>query len=293
MTTKSLKNGVGVALALLGMCTATAAQAQLTPGHRDHTPAPADYSPGSPPPTTSRDPGMVILAEYIEACVPTAEVGSAAYLAQLDACEMPRAVREGDFALDTPTVSREHFLARWPNAGEEGYNRIVTANNYLASEAYEIWNMLIAADELLINVDNAYEELTEIHLLLPESARGATRVMTIAEAGATGALCLLSAGLYCVAAVATLVGRFFVNRAHLRQTLANLRIALANILLSRVNITLQRITIRLDSMWIRLAIPAFINRDGGEGWVPGDQSPFAPLTLPDMDREMEVLREGF
>lgn len=274
--TRIIGKGTGTFLALASMAVATVAQAQIAPA-----PAPtADYTASLNVASTSHQPAApqaaptggreyILLADYVAPCNLDG-VSPENREAAMRQCDVPRAARENTLAEDTPMVSQTAFLRDHPNAGVEGWQRIVDSNTNLCEWARETWNLLQQLDTEYLGAEATYEELMLIYNDLPQAVKNATRVMTVSSAVATGALCLLTAGLYCLAAAANAVGYWAVSRASERVTLANIRISIANIKLSRLNITLSRITIRLDGRWLYFAVPACMRLVGTEGWNLGD-----------------------
>lgn len=265
--------GAGASLALAGVLTATAVEAQIVP-QADHQAHGAQTPPAAS--GVQQEPEVVFISDYIAACRPDAAPGTEEYQQQLDDCAWPSAATESDFRSDSRPMTREQFFARWPNAGITGWNRALEATSDLCEMARETWDLLQAADVELANANLQLADLEAIHAQLPDEIRGATRIMTISQAMATGALCVLSAGLYCVAVFASFVGNFFTGRMSQRLQLVHVRLAVINIAITRANIVLQRIHIRLTTMWMDHAIPACFRRDAGVGWtMPGlaNQSP--------------------
>lgn len=263
MTLRNLK-GAGATLALIAMLCSIAqpALAQMQPGQ----------DPPPPPPAGSsvQEEETVFVSNYIAACRPTAAEGTPEYQQQLDDCAWPSASTEGDFRGDSRIMTRSQFFARWPNAGEVGWAQALSATNDLCEMARNTWDLLQAADEQLAQADLTLQDLEAIYAQLPREVQNATRVMLVSQAVSTGALCVLSAGLYCIAAAATLVGNFFTGRMHQRLQLVHIRLAVVNIAVTRANIVLQRIHIRLTTAWMDYAMPACFRRDNGVGWtMPG------------------------
>lgn len=266
MTLRNLK-GAGATLALTGMICLSAqpALAQMVPQAAAQDPQPQQVATGG-----QQEEEVVFISNYIEACRPTAAPGTAEYQQQLDDCAWPSASTESDFRGDSRRVTREQFFARWPNAGQVGWAQALSATDDLCSMARETWSLLQSADEQLAQADLTLQDLEAIYAQLPREVRNATRVMLVSQAVSTGALCVLSAGLYCIAAAATLVGNFFTGRMNQRLQLVHIRLAVVNIAVTRANIVLQRIHIRLTTAWMDYAMPACFRRDNGVGWeMPG------------------------
>lgn len=282
MTLRNLK-GAGATLALTGMMCLIAqpAFAQMVPGS-------GGQDPQTPPPAATsdaQDEEVVFISNYIEACRPTAAAGTPEYQQQLSDCAWPSASTENDFRGDSRRMTRAQFFARWPNAGEIGWTQALSATDDLCEMARGTWELIQEADRQLASADLDLTDLEAIYAQLPNEVRRATRIMTVAQAASTGALCVLSAGLYCIAAAATLVGNFFTGRMNQRLQLVHIRLAVVNIAVTRANIVLQRIHIRLTTAWMTYAMPACFKRDNGVGWtMPGltDQAAGAthqPLAL--------------
>jgi hypothetical protein len=169
--------------------------------------------------------------------------------------QMPRAARSSTIGGDDPHITREAFLRRYPQAGIQGYNRIARLNSLLCDTAFGAMDAIMELDLDFEKSDLSFEKLTAVYELLPKKMKGATMVMTVAQAVQTGALCLLSAGMYCIAAIASFIGSLFVNKANLKLQLAHIKLSLENIVVTRLNIHSNRITLRLDAMWAQIAAP--------------------------------------
>lgn len=167
---------------------------------------------------------------------------------------LPLAVRPTSFGEDTPVMSRDQFLAMYPVEGMGAYNRIRASNQRVCGMANDFLNELLSIDVIFKNSQEEYKALQELYERLPTRVKAATAVMTIAQAGAAGALCVLSAGLYCIAAVASASGNIVSSFSSASLQLANIKLSIANIRVTNANIRLNRVSVRLNAWWINTAI---------------------------------------
>ena len=204
------------------------------------SPAYAQVVPGNTGGNASArsDPGYVMLSDFVKD-------GS-----------MVRGARPENLDGETPIISREEFLRRYPDAGPEGYKRIADSNYVLCEETFEIMGIIFNLDQMFASADEEFAAITQLYNALPKDVKNATAVMTIAQAGSAGALCLLSAGLYCIAAVVVAIGNIFVSAVNKKLQLSHIVLSIANIRLTRLNIASNRVTLRLNGMWLRFAAPA-------------------------------------
>lgn len=259
------------AMNLLGLLAVIITQIP-TEAFAQRTPTAAPYStvsdvaraPATPGPATTGEPPFVMLADFTPAG------------------QIPRAARPSTIAADTPTITRENFLTTYPQAGAVGYSRIANANRQLCEQCFANMEMILQLDILFERSDNAYDQLMGIYEALPESVRRGSRVMTITQAGATGALCALSLGIYCIAAVFTAIGNLFSNGTNRRLQLANIRLSIQNIIVTRLNITSNRVTLRLDAFWLDLVAPGCIAQfpEMAARFPNGFAASLPPLVIP-------------
>jgi len=291
---KYLSQVVMGALISMSLLTATTldATAQVAPTMRA---APAPQYPSAPPapatatsPAPASDPGLVMLAEVVKPCSQedAGRILAARTMGKAPPvyCQDPRpATKESGINETTPAMSKAMFLQYYPQMGEAGYNTIRAANKRLCSQGYTFMDELLQLDKAFIASDNAYADLQSIYEALPKDVKRNTRIMQISQAGATGALCLLSAGLYCIAAVLSFVGNLFASETNKRLQLANVRLSIENIVVTRLNIQSNRLTIRMDAFWLDLVVPycekVFPGMDAGTaGSFSGQFSPLPSLT---------------
>ncbi len=200
-------------------------------------PAPRAAPPTSP---SAGEVPYVILAERVRPC--SGPSGN---------CDVPRAARPSTIAADSPTMTAAEYLAAYPQMGIEGYRRTASLNRDLCGVASEYLSSLDTLDKMFIVAGNEYDILQDIYNALPNDIRRGTTVMTIAQAGSAGALCILSAGTYCLAAVVSAGGNIFVAHVNQKLQLANVRLSVANIVVTKLNVFSNRLTLRLDGAWLK------------------------------------------
>ena len=144
-------------------------------------------------------------------------------------------------------------------------------------------------EEDLKFLQSVYEDLS------PELKRS-TRIMQGAQAVQAGFLCVLSAGSYCIAAVAGAAGNITVANSNLKLQLANVKLSIVNILVTRKNIRLQSIHVELTGQWIPKFAPLCVNM----GYITADDiiatrrtamAPIETLDSPVLQRDRERYRE--
>lgn len=222
----------GASLAILALV-ASPSMAQTVPGGSINTTA--NNNPSS---VATADKGYVMLAELTP---PGVE---------------PRAARPSTIGADTPLVSHAQYLVRYPASGEVGYQRVRASNRTICDEAQGISDEVAALRQAFGSSDEDYVQLMEIYSALPKSMKRHSLVTAITSAITGGALCALSAGTYCIAAIASSGGNLMQIHGNLKMQLANIRLSQANITLTRVNIRSNMLTLRADDLWVRLAMPA-------------------------------------
>lgn len=256
---------VGTFLAFSLVVNLTAeAQAQVVPSARNtapqYSPAPATPAPTPQAAAAAGDPGYVMLAEIVKPCSESdaGQILAARTMGKAPTvyCQDPRpATKESGINETTPAMSKKMFLQYYPQMGENGYNTIRAANKRLCAQGYTFMDELLQLDKAFIASDNAYADLQTIYDALPKDVKRNTRIMQVSQAAATGALCLLSAGLYCIAAVFSFIGSIFASETNKRLQLANIRLSIENIVVTRLNIQSNRLTIRMDAFWLDLVVP--------------------------------------
>lgn len=169
---------------------------------------------------------------------------------------LPLGVRPMSFGVDTPVMTKEQFFAMYPVEGMGAYNRIRAANQQVCGMANDFLDELMQIDQVFKSSQEEYKALQELYEHLPSTVKRATAVMTIAQAGTAGALCALSAGLYCIAALASAGGNVMTAFSSRSLQLANIKLSIANIRVTNANIRLNRVSVRLNAWWINSAIGA-------------------------------------
>ncbi|HVX90572.1 MAG TPA: hypothetical protein VHC20_02960 [Candidatus Paceibacterota bacterium] len=202
------------------------------------------------------NPGYVMLSQFIQACHPKKLVKGkwVRDVAAEDDCAAPSPVTKDTISGTTPIVPEDEYIKRWPNSGKEGYDAIVAQNCELCNYAHEMIANLNTLDQLFIQSDLTYQELTDIYNSLPSSVRAKTRLMQASQAAQAGFLCILSAGIYCIAAAVGAVGNILTAEGSLQLQIANIKTSLATIVMARLNLYSNRVTLRLDGMWLKFAI---------------------------------------
>lgn len=168
----------------------------------------------------------------------------------------PRAARPSTIGADTPLLTHAQYLARYPASGEAGYQRLRASNQTICDEAQSISDEVAALRVAFGTSDEDYAQLMEIYSALPKSMKRHSAVTAIASIVTGGALCALSAGSYCIAAIASAGGNLTQIHGNLKMQLANIKLSQANITLTRINIRSNLLTLRADDLWVRLAMPA-------------------------------------
>ncbi len=192
---------------------------------------------------------------------------------------VPLATRYQNFARDTPKMRYGDCIASY---GEDACQRIAGSNLDVCTEAASIMDDLHLVWGTLAESDDAERTLMEVYQLLPGEIRTATRVTTIAQAGATGALCYLSLGAYCIAAALTGGSNIFNAHTNKNMQMANIKLSIVNIVVTRANIRLQQSFIRATGIWIKFAAPACLNGGYGNIIATFPALPAYNNPLPDM-----------
>ena len=230
----NLLKALGVSLAAIAIGTATGASAQTVPMGGGSGP---QQSTSIPPGT----PEYAMLAERVAPCATPNEP---------QRCADPRPARPSTIDGTTPTITPQQFVRDYPQAGMRGYLIIARANADLCEVAKSAMEDISQLDQLFVRVDNEYQTLMDIYNALPRDLRNNLIVTTVAQAAATGALCALSSGLYCIAVAVGAISNIFTGVTNRNIQMASIRLAIANIALTRLNIHSNRITLRLDSIWL-------------------------------------------
>lgn len=225
---KKILRGASLAIMSLALTLPSIARAQAV----------NSVNPNSAASTTTRDTSYVMLADLTPQGVE------------------PRAARPSTMGTDTPLLTHGAYLARYPESGEAGYQRMRASNRQLCDEAQDIMDEVASLRLEFNNSDKDYADLMEVYNALPKSMKRHSAVMAIGQVASTGALCALTAGLYCIAAIAAGGGNLLGIHGNLKMQLANIRLSQANIRLTRTNIRSNLLTLRADDLWIRLAMPA-------------------------------------
>lgn len=243
----------------------------------------AHDAPPAPPAATQPTDGLpshVTLADWAKPCEVKVPKGQDPGAYRTAHCDYPRAARPSTIATDSPTVSHAEFLRKYPQLGEAGYQAIATANKKLCDEGYSHLTGMSNLNVLLGLSDNEYQVLDGIYQALPDEVRHSTRVMQTSQAVSAGFLCVLSFGLYCIAAVVNAAGNIVTAETSMHLQLANIRLSIANIVLSRLSIWSSQLHLRLEELWLNDYMP-FCKGMG-----------YAPVVLPPMP-PLPKLPEGF
>lgn len=156
----------------------------------------------------------------------------------------------------TPAVTEAYYKEHYPNAGQAGWDRARKTTEDLCAEANGIMADLYLSAGRLNRTDLTYDDLGKLYDGMPKKLKRHAAVMTVGQAASTGALCLLSAGLYCIAAAAGGVGNIVGIQGNLKMQLANVKLSQANIYATNTNTMLARTNVRATSMWVKFAFPA-------------------------------------
>ena len=167
----------------------------------------------------------------------------------------PRAARPSTIGRDTPVMTKEEFLRRYPNSGEAGYQLIRRSTEDLCGEVGAIMSEIADLRAQFGDSNAEYVELSELYRALTKKMKRRAALMTIAQAGSTGALCALTAGLYCIAAAVSGGGNIVGIHGNLKMQLLHIKLSKANIRLTRINIRSNLLTLRADDLWVRMAAP--------------------------------------
>lgn len=228
----TISRGASLALIAALALNAAAANAQTIPGGSVN---PNAGSTASTPQTTAGDPGYVMLAD-------------------LNGSE-PREALPGNIGPNTPLLTKQQYLQRFPQAGVAGWERARRANGTLCDEAQAILDETAQLQLDFGSAEADYVNLQQIYDALPGKMKRHSAVMAIAQVGSSGALCALSAGLYCIAAIAGGAGNLAGIHGNLKMQLANIQLSQANIRLSRTTIRADMVWARSTTLWVRLAMP--------------------------------------
>lgn len=209
--------------------------------------------------------GYVVLSDFVAPCHNTKHPEN---------CGVPRAARPSTIAEDSPVMDHATYIRYYPQMGERGYQKTADSNKSLCDEGRQDFAGMQNLDMLFTSSDDEYKVLNDIYDHLPSEVKLHTRVMQGTQAIQAGLLCLLSAGLYCIAAVAGNVGNIFTAESNLDLQLDNIKLSIANIKVTRLNIWSNRLTLRLDGMWLKRFMP-FCKMMGYD--TPSGLSPTPPV----------------
>lgn len=265
---KNLYNKLGAGFALVSLLSlgASPAFAQMVPVRSDAVvqPAPAAAPIGN---------DVVMLSEFVRPCRD----------ANSGTCDMPRPAN-ANRGIDesNPVISHAAFVRDYPQMGEQGYQVIRSANRRLCDQGNEMMAEIQELDRLFQNSDLSYQDLQAIYNALPRDIKRSASIQLISQVGATGALCALSAGLYCIAAAVGGVGNIFGSQTNKNLQLANIKLSIANIVATRLNIRSNRLTLRMDAFWLDLVVPYCMRIFPGTqsslaGSYSGSMAPLPPL----------------
>ncbi len=167
----------------------------------------------------------------------------------------PHAARSFEVDRNTPVVSRSEFMRRYPAQGAAGFDRISAANEDLCGESNSILDEIGSIRTEFQAVDDDYAALQQVYEALPGSMKRHAIITTVAQAGSTGALCALTAGLYCIAAAVAGGGNILSIHGSLKMQLANIRLSQANLRHSRTTIKADLVWARATTLWVRMVAP--------------------------------------
>lgn len=273
------KLGAGVALVSVLAAQASPAFAQMVPNRTEEPSVVASEPPPPPPEAAEANTGYVMLDQFVRPCRADPKNPDGPYAN----CDMPRPANpHRGIDESTPVVSHARFLQDYPQAGEQGYQVIRSANSRLCDEGNEMMAEIADLNREFANSDLTYADLQTVYNALPSDIKRTTTIQTVASVGTTGALCLLSAGLYCLAAAAGGIGNIFGAQTNKRLQLANIRLSIANILVTRLNIRSNQLTLHMDAFWLDLVVPYCQRIFPGEmtslnGTYSGSMPPLPPI----------------
>ena len=196
--------------------------------------------------------------------------------------QRPMAVRKERIGLDTPALTINDSVTLF---GREATLRVAAENSRLCNMGFQYMDVIVKLDFGFAKSAIAYQQLLEIFNALPGKIKKGSRIMMISQAAATGALCLLSAGLYCIAAIFSGIGNLFTNQASKKLQLANIKLSIQNILVTQLNIDSNRLTLRLDAFWLDLVVPYCMKIFPGMGANTAGSFSAALAPLPANDNE--------
>ncbi len=185
-----------------------------------------------------------------------ASQGGCAILGDMGTDGLPREALPGNIGPNTEMVTWQEYHARWPKATRADFERIQRANGTICDEAQGIVNDVYGLQMDFASSDDDYANLQQIYDALPGKMKKHAAVMTVTSAVTTGALCALTAGLYCIAAIASGGGNIIGIHGNLKMQLASIQLSQANIKLSRTTIRADQVWGRSMTLWVRLAMPA-------------------------------------
>jgi hypothetical protein len=198
----------------------------------------------------------VALGDFAKPCIYYDARGRAHHQPHPDMCDTPEPLTPAKADSVLPTYSHDEFIAKYWQLGEEGYQRYRDSNRVLCNDALSWATGLQNIDTLFQASDEVYKAfIDDVYSQLPDEVRLHTRVMQIAQAAQAGLLCVLSAGLYCIAVVVGAVGNIFSAESSLDLQLANIRLSVANSYVTRLNIWLERLDARLMQRWVQIVTP--------------------------------------
>ena len=243
--TNIFSRGTSLAIIASMLLTPIAAQAQSVPGGSVNT---ASSASGSAPVTTG-DLGYVMLADVRG--------------------PEPREALPGNIGPNTPILTKAQYMNRFPAAGEAGWQRARRANNILCDEAQGILDDVFSLQGDFASLDQDYLDLQQIYDALPGKMKKHAKIQVATTVIATGGLCALTLGLYCIAAVANGVGNIAGIHGNLKMQLLSIQASAINVRHARVTVKADQVWGRATTLWVRAAMPGCALVNPGYGIPAG------------------------
>lgn len=166
----------------------------------------------------------------------------------------PRAAYPGTISEDSPTMGREKFLKYFPELGVEGFERLKASNKRLCIKAAG-WMERLGVLKLRVEASGKeYEALAAIYAALPADVKRATYIVQASQVVSGVALCVVSAGAYCIAAAVVSVGNIFMSQSNRKLSLMNIRVTAANIALTQASIDFNLLALDIYTEWVPLFV---------------------------------------
>lgn len=204
----------------------------------------------------SNMPPYVVLGTFAKPCITYDKKGRVERLPHPDLCDRPSPITPATADPTSPAVDHDTFVRNYWQYGEEGYASFAASNRLMCDDALAWATGMLNVDSLFGASDEVYKAfIYDVYNNLPDEVRLHTRVMQVTQVVQGVTLCLLSAGLYCIAAAVGAVGNIFTAESSLDLQLANIRLSIANAFVTRLNIWSNRLTLRLDERWVMIVTP--------------------------------------